>query len=115
MKNLAFLLLLTAGVASAQSDENEEIRKFQAAVVKGDAEAVASMTQLPFMLDNKNLDRAKFVKVVPEIFNAKMKKCFATAKTVKDQNGFDIFCGQQMFVFERVGGTLKFTTLGAND
>jgi len=120
MKNLAFLLLLATGVCSAQgTPANESMAsfwtRFQAAVVKGDAEAIASMTQLPFMLDNRNLDKAKFVKAVPQIFSTKMKTCIAKAKPVKDKDGFEIFCGEQMYVFEQKGGKFLFVTLGAND
>jgi len=111
--------LLFTMTAFAQTPANETVAtfwpKFQSAVVKGDTEAIVGMTKLPFLLDNKNLDRAKFTKVVPELFDAKAKKCFATAKPVKDKDGFEIFCGEQMYVFEKVGTALKFTVIGAND
>lgn len=117
---LLVLALLTAGFGFAQNKPvNDQLAafwtSFQTAVVKGDAESVASMTKLPFLIDRKDYDRAKFVKVFPELFPAKAKKCFATAKPVKENDGFDIFCGERMFVFERSGGTYKFVMIGAND
>ena len=119
MRRLVVVLLLVAGGCFAQKAPAESMMafwtRFQAAVAKSDAEAMASMTQLPFLLENKNLDKAGFVKAVPKLFPAKIRTCFAKEKLVKDKNGFEIFCGEQMFVFELAGGKYWFTTLGAND
>ncbi len=122
MRILAVFLLLAIGTAQgafAQTAAGESMAafwpKFQAAVGKSDAEGVASMTQLPFLLDGKNLDQAKFVKAVPGLFSAKIRGCIAQAKTVKSKDGFDVFCGQQIFVFERKGGKFVFAAIGVND
>ena len=88
---------------------------FKAAVSKGDSKQVASMTKLPFMLENKNLSEAGFIRKFDYIFDKKVKACFAKAKTVKEGEGFWVFCGQQIFIFEKVEGSYKFTEIGVND
>ena len=89
--------------------------KFKAAVARNDKAAVADMTKLPFMLDNKDLDRAAFIKQYSSLFTSKMRRCFTRAKPSKDQDSMEIFCGQQIFLFAKVDGVYKFTEIGVND
>src|SRR5216683_3877954 len=78
--------------------------KFKAAVARNDKAGVADMTKLPFMLDNKDLDRAGFIKQYSSLFTPKMRRCFARARPAKDQEAMEIFCGDQIFLFAKVGG-----------
>ena len=89
--------------------------KFKAAVAGNDKAAVADMTKLPFMLDNKSLDRAGFIKQYNSLFTPKMRGCFARARPSRDQDSMEIFCGQQIFLFAKVGGVFMFTEIGVND
>ena len=89
--------------------------KFKAAVARNDRAAVADMTRLPFMLDNKDLDRAAFIKQYSSLFTPKTRRCFARAKPSRDQDSREIFCGQQIFLFAKVDGVYKFTEIGVND
>ena len=89
--------------------------KFKAAVAKNDKEAVASMTRLPFLLENRELARPGFIQKFDAIFNVRVKRCFAKAALVKEDDGFEVFCGQQIFLFAKVGGVYKFTEIGVND
>ncbi|HET9530260.1 MAG TPA: hypothetical protein VFQ92_07910 [Blastocatellia bacterium] len=89
--------------------------KFKAAVAKDDKEAVADMTKLPFMLENRDLDRAGFIQKYNLLFDRKTKRCFATAKPLKDGDLYQLFCGQQIFLFDKVEGVYKFTEIGVND
>ena len=89
--------------------------KFKAAVARNDKAAVADMTRLPFMLDNKDLDRAGFIKQYSSLFTPKMRRCFARARPLRDQDNMEIFCGQQIFLFAKVDGVYKFTEIGVND
>ena len=73
------------------------------------------MTKLPFMLDNKDLDRAGFIKQYSSLFTPRVRRCFTRAKPTKDQDNFEIFCGQQIFLFAKVGDVYKFTEIGVND
>lgn len=118
------LLVLTPvqssiGIQTKQSQAiNAFWANFKAAVARNDREAVASMTQLPFIFDNKELSKAQFIKSYNLIFDRKTQRCFARAKPVKEEGaipGFSIFCGQEIFGFELVDGKYKFTGIGAND
>lgn len=46
-----------------------------------------------------------------------MRKCFATARPVKepDRDSYSAFCGDEIFTFEKVNGAHKFTEIGGND
>jgi len=89
--------------------------KFKAAVARSDKNAVADMTKLPFLLDSNDQDRAGFIKQYSSLFTPRVRRCFARAKPIKDQDAYEIFCGQQIFVFGKVEGVYKFTEIGVND
>lgn len=89
--------------------------KFKSAVVANDKEAVASMTRLPFLFQGRELTKPAFIQKFGVIFDARAKRCFEKAKLVKEGEGFEVFCGQQIFLFEKVDGVYKFTEIAAND
>jgi len=91
------------------------LTKFKAAVAKDDKEAVATMTKLPFLFDSKEQKHDGFIKIYDKLFTARVKKCFATAKPVKDGDSYEIFCGKTIYLFAKVNGSYKFTEIGAND
>ena len=122
LQALGVVLLLGFGFGlQAQSQSKSDPRftafwtKFKAAVARSDKAAVADMTKLPFLLDSKELDRAGFIKQYSSLFTPKMRRCFAQAKPSRDQDSMEIFCGQQIFLFAKVGGVYKFTEIGVND
>jgi hypothetical protein len=89
--------------------------KFKAAVAKDDKEAVATMTKLPFFFDSKEQKRDGLLKIYDKLFTARVKKCFATAKPVKDDDSYEIFCGKSIYLFGKVNGSYKFTEIGVDD
>ena len=89
--------------------------KFKAAVARSDKGGVADLTKLPFMMDSKDLDRAGFIKHYGSLFTPRVRRCFARAKPTRDQDAYEIFCGQQIFLFGKVDGAYKFTEIGVND
>ncbi len=89
--------------------------RFKAAVARTDKAAVADMTKLPFRLNNKELDRAGFIKQYKSLFTPKMRRCFAHARPSSDQDAMEIFCGHQIFLFAKVDGVYKLTEIGVND
>lgn len=89
--------------------------RFKAAVAKDDREVIADMTRLPFMLSNKDLERADYIKKVPELFDRRARRCFATAKPLKDGDLYQVFCSRQIYLFEKVDGEYRFTEIAAND
>ena len=89
--------------------------KFKAAVARNDKGGVADLTKLPFMMDGKDLDRAAFIKGYSSLFTPRVRRCFGRARPTKDQDAYEIFCGQQIFLFAKVDGVYKFTEIGVND
>ena len=117
----ATLLVLSSGSGLAQNNQKVDEAgvqfwaKFKAAVAANDKEAVASMTRLPFLLQGEELSKARFIQKFGVLFDAPVKRCFAKARLVKENDGFDVFCGQQIFLFGKVNGVYKFTEIGVND
>ena len=115
------LIVSTSGAAWPQNKNKVDEAglqfwmKFKTAVAKNDKEAVASMTRLPFLLENRELGKTGFIQKFDAIFGVRVKRCFAKASLVKEGEGFEVFCGQQIFLFEKVGGLYKFTEIGVND
>jgi hypothetical protein len=115
------LLVLSNSFVFAQSSKQVDTAgvqfwtKFKAAVVANDKEAVASMTRLPFLFQGRELTKQAFIQKFGVLFDAKVKRCFEKAKLVKEGDGFEVFCGQQIFLFGKVNGSYKFTEIGVND
>ena len=116
---LIFLLALApAGMAEIKAEGRSFAAfwvQFQAAVVKGDKEAIARMTRFPFA--DEKLTKAAFVKKSDELFSAKVRRCFRSAKPVKEdkRDSYSVFCGETIFVFEKGKDGYQFTDLGVND
>ena len=88
--------------------------EFKSAVAKNDKDAVAAATKLPFMGQQA---KAAFLKNYPSYFSPEVRKCFATAKPAKQdgRDSFTVFCGEEIFSFEKVNGAYKFTSIDMND
>ena len=127
---MLILLLLSAVASQVHGQEAQSTQSFssfwahfKAAVAKDDKEAVATMTKFPVDIGGQ-VTRAAFIKKYPEIFNQKVRRCFAKEKPVSDnqapqsqQGGgsYSLFCGDDIFLFERADGKYKFTGRGVND
>ena len=100
----------------AQSPANFEkfFAEFKAAVARNDAKAVAEMTQLPFLFHSKPRDRVGFQKIYPELFDAKVRACFAKAKPVIEQDAHVVNCGRYIFYFRVVNGRYRLSEFAAD-
>ena len=114
---LGGLLQVSAQRTSTKTDPafNTFWIKFKAAVARSDKGGVADLTKLPFMIESTDLDRAGFIKQYGLLFTPRVRRCFARAKPTKDQDAYEIFCGQQIFLFGKIDGFYKFTEIGVND
>lgn len=122
---LLFGLLLTALLlapgaevsrgSSAQAKEpfTQFWTRFKAALAKDDRQAVASMTKFRTGDATYMSDKEFLAKWYGELRG--VRKCFARAKPVKDQESYSVFCGARIFLFERIEGAWKFTEIGADD
>ncbi len=117
--SVALIGTLPAQAQTNRSNQPQNFKtfwlRFKTAIARNDKEAVASMTKLPFLFDNQELDRAGFVRRYNEIFSRRDKRCFARAKPLKDGDSYSVFCGQIIFVFSREDGDWKLSSFGPND
>jgi len=92
--------------------------KFQTALKNNDKEAIASMTKLPYQSykwNMKSMDKKAFIAYCAELFPKKTRDCLFKQKPVKDKDSYSAFCGEDIFIFEKVNGTYLFTEVGVND
>lgn len=75
--------------------------KFKAAVARNDKAAVADMTKLPFMMENRDLDRAGFIRRYNSLFTPSVRRCFAREKPIKDQDAYESFVEKRFFSLPR--------------
>lgn len=87
--------------------------RFKAALARDDRQAVASMTKFRTGDTTYMTDKEFLAKWYGEL--RRERRCFARAKPVKDQESYSVFCGERIFVFERIEGAWKFVDIGAND
>jgi hypothetical protein len=119
------LLLLAFSLASSRSQSQQRPetfasfwKEFTGALAKNDKEAVVTLTKLPFYFENKDQDRAGFLRIYPRVFTRSIRRCMATAKPHRDpsdKNSYDVYCGELIFSFGKVGGKFKFLNYGPND
>jgi len=96
------------------ADFNSFFSAFKAAVARNDAKAVAGMTELPFLFDSKLRDSAGFQKIYPQLFDAKVRSCFAKAKPVVEQDAQVVNCGRYLFYFRTVKNRYRFIEFAAD-
>ena len=119
------LVVLSAVVSPIRSEEAQTkqsfvtfLAQFKAAVAKDDKEAVAAMTRFPIDI-NANVTKEAFLKKYHEYFTQSVRKCLAKEKPVADEQShrgsYNLFCGNDIFTFERVDGEYKLTSIGIND
>jgi hypothetical protein len=114
-RNAAALCLALAAPAAAADSFDPFWKEFQAAVAGRDFAAVADVTVLPFQLNNVWLDRAGYLHEAPKLFDAKIRRCIARAKPQADGAYRQVFCHGTIFQFEAVGGSWRFSEIGADD
>jgi hypothetical protein len=121
---LMFLMLVAFAcpVRSEQSQSKQSFAafwtQFKAAVAKDNKEAVAAMTRFPVDI-SANVTKDEFLKKYHQFFSKDVRKCFAKEKPIGDdqsrRGGYNLFCGSDIFTFERVDGEYKLTSIGVND
>ncbi len=100
------LFAVTVNSVSAQTTWAAFWQKFKTAVVKNDRKTVLSLSK-------ETLSEADY----KQMFAARGRRnCFAKAKPVKDEQGnYSVFCGEQGYLFHKVGKQYKFIEGFAND
>jgi hypothetical protein len=112
---LVAMIFLASGAAPLPAaDFNSFFAAFKAAVARNDAKAVAGLTQLPFLFDSKPRDSLGFQKIYPQLFDAKVRACFARAKAVVEQDAQVVNCGRYIFYFRVVRDRYRFIEFAAD-
>ena len=115
---LAFLLLAPIDSAAQTKVHDQHFqsfwRKFKVAVAKNDKHAVASMTKLPFLFESQERTRAQFIKIYNQLFDLKVRRCFATAKALREEDVYEVFCAKRIFYFGKVEGEYKLIEFGVD-
>ena len=122
---LLIAILLSLALGAVRADDRRAPAEsfatfwagFKSSVLKNDKEAVLAATHLPSLFPKDPHAKASFLKAYPSTFSKKVQKGFATAKPERtpDRDSYSVFCGEQYFYFEKVGGVYKFTDFGPND
>jgi hypothetical protein len=74
-------------------------QRFIAAAKKNDRKSLQAMTQLPFLYDGAPRDAAHFGVVYKAIFDTKSRACLAGETPIVDQDNYEVFCGEMIYVF----------------
>jgi hypothetical protein len=102
------LLLATAPlvVTAAQSDPAFEafLQRFRAALRAQDGAALADLTRLPFLFENRPRDREAFIRIVPKLFDGQTTRCLLKARPVPEADAQVLFCRPYAFYFRRGPG-----------
>jgi hypothetical protein len=116
---IALLLLLSAQLSAQRPPTDPQFsafwQRFKTAISKNDKEAVASMTKLPFLYENKERSRAEFIRIYPQLFTPAVRRCIVRAKPLREGGNYDVFCGELIFYFGKDGDEFKLLEFGAND
>lgn len=117
---IVLLVLISSSVPAQKQTLDPEFaafwKTFKGLVAKNDKEAIADVTKLPFLYESKERDRTGFVKIYPQLFTPKIRRCFVTAKPTREQENYDVFCGELIFYFGKdTDGKFKFLEFGVND
>lgn len=114
---VAASLLGTAARGQAAAQDAETFAQFwtryRAALAKDDRRAVAAMTRFRTGDATYMTDKEFLAKWYGEL--RRERRCFARSRPLRDQESYTVFCGERIFVFERIGGAWKFVDIGAND
>jgi len=104
-----------AHAADVEADFTDFLSRWRKAVVANDADAVAAMTQVPFLFENEPRDRAEVARrVVPSLLTAEVRRCLRTAPPVREDDGYVVSCAPYLFYFDRVDGQWRWMEFAAD-
>lgn len=106
MGRLVAALLALAPVARPLASEasfDEFLLAFRRALADDDHEALASLTQLPFLYEGRGLDAAGLRQAIPGLFTPTVRRCLAQARPIVEDDRYVVFCSPYGFYFGRIG------------
>jgi hypothetical protein len=112
---VAMSLALTAQAFAADAEFDAFWSKFKQALLKNDKNAIVTMTKFPYMLGGNQLNKQQFLAQYNAMFSAKTRKCMVKEKPLHDKDCYEVFCGEDIFIFTKQNGKWIFSEVGAND
>lgn len=98
---LTITLTLVACGAARADDFDIFLSRFRAAISTRDVEQIADLTRLPFRFENRELDRAAYIGVIPALFDASVSRCLAKASPQPEDGAQVLFCTPYGFYLRR--------------
>jgi hypothetical protein len=118
----ALLMVLPAQLRAAPAPADTAFEAFatdwRRAVARGDAQAVAAATRLPFLFEGRALDAAGFSRQAwPALFTPALRRCWAHAKAVAEPGAAaerSLTCGAYTLHFDATGGAWRLREFSAD-
>lgn len=121
MRMAIAMLLAFAGVVApvrasdADADFAAFLSRWREAVATNDAEAVASLTQVPFLFESEPRDRQAVARtVVPALLTADVRRCLRTAMPLREDDRYVLSCAPYLFYLGRVDGQWRWVEFAAD-
>ncbi|MFT3667020.1 MAG: hypothetical protein QM795_00105 [Pseudoxanthomonas sp.] len=122
VKRMGFAMWLAlAGIVApvlardADADFAAFLARWRAAVAANDADAIARMTQAPFLYEGRGRDREGVARVaVPALMTPEVRRCLRTAVPVREDDRHVLFCAPYLFYFAQVDGQWRWVEFTAD-
>lgn len=90
-------------------------RRFTAAIEAGDANAVATLTRLPFLFEGRPLAHDEFTGAFTRLFDADVRRCLARGAFKPEEPGLRVaFCPPYAFYFGLSRGEWRLVEFAAD-
>lgn len=74
-------------------------QRFRAAAKANDLAALKAMMHLPFQYGGETYGAAQFAELARRLFDAKARQCLQREAPLHDQDVYEVFCGEAIYVF----------------
>ena len=117
-RSCLFMALLAMGchapVSHAGADFSGFLADFRHALAENDGARLVALTRLPFLYEGRGRDRAAFLAIYPQLFNAPVRRCMARAQPIAEDGAQVIFCSPYAFYFRPVQGSWRLVEFAAD-
>ena len=94
---LCLVLMLTAFGSARADDFDHFLSGFRAAMSTRNFEQIADLTHLPFLFENRELDREAYIRAIPKLFDLSVSRCLATTPPLPEDGAQVLFCTPYAF------------------
>jgi hypothetical protein len=112
---IAAMLACMALPLPSRAASPDPIQAWRTAAVRGDAQALADLTVLPFLYGSRPLDRAQFVaQAVPGLFTPAVRRCLQRAPAQAEDGALVLWCKPYGFYLREVNGAWRLADFVAD-